>query len=100
MALAGIVAVLVVLLLSHRFGRAEPLYADVAEGYLGDFLLKAGRFEEAFQLYQAMASQRPDAPSAYVELFHAAAATGRWPVADRALEHVKQLNPAIVPALL
>jgi DNA-binding winged helix-turn-helix (wHTH) protein/tetratricopeptide (TPR) repeat protein len=78
----------------------EPLYADVAEGYLADFQLRAGRFEEAFQLYQGMALQKPDVASAYVGLFHTAAATGRWPVADKALERVKQLNPAIVPGLL
>lgn len=82
-----------------RATQLEPLYADVADVYLGDFLLQAGRFEEAFQLYQAMVSQRPDVPNAYVGLFHAAAVTGRWPAADRALERVKQLNAAIMPGL-
>jgi DNA-binding winged helix-turn-helix (wHTH) protein/tetratricopeptide (TPR) repeat protein len=82
-----------------RATRFEPLYADVAESYLGDFLLRAGRFEEAFQLYGAMALQKPDVPSAQIGLFHAAAVTGRWPVADKALERVKQLNAAIVPGL-
>ncbi|WP_404712159.1 winged helix-turn-helix domain-containing protein [Sphingomonas sp. MMS24-J13] len=78
----------------------EPLYADVADSYLGDLLLQAGRFEEAFQLYRAMALQKPDLVSAQVGLFHAAAVTGRWPVADKALERVKQLNAPALPGLL
>lgn len=86
--------------LLRRATQLEPLYADVAEGYLGDFLLQTGRFEEALHLYQAMTSQKPDLANAYVGLFHAAAVTGRWPVADKALEHVKQLNPAMVPGLV
>lgn len=83
-----------------RATRLEPIYADVAEGYLGEFLLQSGRFEEAFQLAQAAAQQKPDLPVAQGSLFLAAAATGRWPVAERALERVRQLDPPMVPRLL
>ena len=83
-----------------RATRLEPIYADVAEGYLGEFLLQSGRFEEAFQLAQARARQKPDLPDAQGSLFHAAAATGRWPVAEQALERVRQLDAPMVPRLL
>ena len=83
-----------------RATRLDPLYADVAEGYLGDFLLQAGRFEEAFQLFRATAQQKPDLATAHGGLFVAAAATGRWPVAEQALERVRQQDAAAVPSLL
>jgi DNA-binding winged helix-turn-helix (wHTH) protein/tetratricopeptide (TPR) repeat protein len=83
-----------------RATQLEPLYADVAENYLAGFLVQAGRFEEAFQLYQAMALQKPDVLGVQIELFRAAVVTGRWPAAGKALERVGQLDAAIVPGLL
>ena len=83
-----------------RATRLEPIYADVAQSYLGDFLLQAGRVEEAFQLFQAMAQQKPDLASAHGGVFHAAAATGRWPVAEQALERIAQRDAAVMPGLL
>ncbi|HEU4651290.1 MAG TPA: winged helix-turn-helix domain-containing protein [Croceibacterium sp.] len=83
-----------------RAMRLEPLYADVAQGYFADFLMQVGRLEEAFQLRWQMAQQRPDDAPAHAELFRAAVATGRWPIADASLERVRQLEPRGARGLL
>jgi DNA-binding winged helix-turn-helix (wHTH) protein len=83
-----------------RATKLEPIYADVAQSYLGDFLLQAGRLEEAFQQYRALQQQKPESASAHGAVFTTAVATGRWPVAEQALARVRRLEPAAMPRLL
>jgi DNA-binding winged helix-turn-helix (wHTH) protein len=85
--------------LRHAIG-LESIYVDRAQAGLSDLLLEVGRAEEAFQLDRLGAQQNPEQPGAQARLFLSASATGRWTLADRALEKVKALDPAKAPALL
>lgn len=78
----------------------EPIYADVGQAYLGDFLVQAGRLEEAFQLYRQYGQRHSDIALSHVRVFFAAAATGRWPIAEEALDRARQLGTASLPLLL
>jgi DNA-binding winged helix-turn-helix (wHTH) protein/tetratricopeptide (TPR) repeat protein len=86
--------------LLRRAAKLDAFFADVGRIYLGDFLLQTGRFEEAFQLFRALDLQKSDNGINHARIFLAAAATGRWPVVDQALEGVRQLDPAPMPNLL
>lgn len=78
----------------------QPIFYDVAQAYLGDFLLQTGRFEEAFRLYRANAQKEPNLMARQAQLFFASAATGRWPIADEALARIRQIDATPMPALL
>lgn len=83
-----------------RATKLDPIYADVAPSYLGDFLVQSGRLEEAFQQYRALQQQNPESASAHSAVFTTAVATGRWPIAEQALARVRRLEPAAMPRLL
>lgn len=83
-----------------RATQLEPIYADVAQSYLGDFLFQAGRLTDAFQQSRAVQQQKPDIAGAHGAVFTMAVATGRWPIAEQALGHVRQIEPAAMPGLL
>jgi DNA-binding winged helix-turn-helix (wHTH) protein len=85
--------------LLRRAMELEPIYFDGAQAYLRDFLLEAGRLEEAFQFSRAVLQQHPEVAGGHGGVFLTAAATGRWRLAEQALERIGQLDTAAMPGL-
>jgi len=85
--------------LLRRAMELEPIYFDGAQAYLRDFLLEAGRLEEAFQFSRAVQQQHPEVAGVHAGVFLTAAATGRWRLAELALARVGELDTAAMPRL-
>ena len=72
-------------------------YPRFMHGYdwLGEFLEKNGRMEEAFAIYQKMAAIFPDEPIPYINLARASEALGRREDMKKYLKKAARLNPTL-----
>jgi DNA-binding winged helix-turn-helix (wHTH) protein/tetratricopeptide (TPR) repeat protein len=77
----------------------EPIYFDGAQAVLSDFMMESGRLEEAYQLRRAAQQQRPDLAGSHRAVFVAAAATGRWRVAEQALAQAAKIDPRLMASM-
>lgn len=83
----------------RRAAQMEPIFLDLAQAFLGDFLVQTGRFEDGFVQYRQVALRSPDVAVNQLRLFLAAAVSGRKPLADLVIGRAEALEPRFTDAV-